>query len=108
MKRFKLQSGELIKVDDADAYLLRSKVWRVHVVGGGRKQVVTGHSNGKQLSHVIGGPASGQVVSFANGDQLDFRRENLIVMDRQKFYDDVVSRKCSEAMCRHHAKKEHA
>lgn len=86
-KKFKLQSGHIVTVDDCDAYLLRSYVWRGHVrrrPSGEHVSVVRGDcsTSANFLSHVILGLGTDVVVRYRNGDSLDLRRENLEPMSR--------------------------
>ena len=88
MKRFKLQTGQVITVDDRDAYLLRSYVWHgstsarspgtltVRRASAGHRQVLLSHE-------VLGVPEGAEVyVIHGNGDLADFRRANLVSLDR--------------------------
>jgi len=88
MKRFKLKSGHIIKVDDTDAWLLRSHVFIGFLYYDGTDRVTITklgkmHSSDEHLSHIITGCKSEEFVLHRNSDQLDFRRTNLEVLPRQ-------------------------
>lgn len=85
MKRFKLQCGAVITIDDCDAYLLRSYVWRSHAGSDGRRYIVRGAHGSRPLSHTICDITGKDHVAYANGDTMDLRRSNLVVVRaRQK------------------------
>lgn len=88
VKRFKLQTGQIIKVDDEDAYLLRGTVWIGQTRKSGHVSVVTASSTArKDLSHVlIDAPAVGSYVIHENRDSLDFTKQNLKCLSRAEFY----------------------
>lgn len=71
----------VIKVDDCDAYLLRSYPWSARAPGPRNVQYRVQRSLGagawKPLSHVICPPAVGERVVHMNGDSYDFTRDNL-------------------------------
>lgn len=94
MKRFKLQSGHVIKIDDADAYLMRSYVWNCkgHSV---RRHCGSGtqlHGQYVLLTHELMDPPEGQVVLHLDGDSLNFQRANLEVMSRSEATRRVTAR----------------
>lgn len=92
MKRFKLQTGHIIKIDDADAYLMRSYVWRGDRVGSnGWIQVRRSTGSGtccagqyRTLAAELMSPAGDQFVAHTNGDPLDFQRANLALKPRSE------------------------
>jgi hypothetical protein len=87
MKKFKLQTGQTITVDDCHAYLLRSYVWNGSEKAGRGgltvKRASAGHSQ-VLLSHEILGIPEGleRYVVHNNGDLTDFRQANLVALDR--------------------------
>lgn len=85
LKRFRLQTGHVVKVDECDAYLLRIHVFRGYVHKG--RVLVLGQGNtadiDTHLSRRIMGPA--EVVVHLNGDPLDFTRANLKAMTRSEW-----------------------
>ncbi len=95
MKRFKLQSGHVIKVDDADAYLLRGKVWSGS--GMARSLIVSSRCSSMAhrvlLSHYLMGAKDGDYVRHLNGDQADFTRANLRVTSKAEFYRQLTAEK---------------
>lgn len=89
MKRFKLESGHIIKVDDQDAYLLRSQVWRVQTTSKGGQLVQARYRRwgvALMLSHLIMDAPDGSRVRHLDSDQLNFQRANLQVVTRDEFY----------------------
>ena len=92
MRRFKLQSGHIIKIDDADAYLMRSYVWNgvtrtpnwVDVRRSARSGFGSSVHSHVMLSHELMPPGAGEYVAHRNGDALDFRRANLEVRPRSE------------------------
>lgn len=85
--KFKLQTGHVIKVDEADAYILRSKVWNGRVSDNGNLTVCCGDGalTKNQLSHYLAAEHGKEVVAFVNGDRSDFRRENLCAMTKKEW-----------------------
>jgi hypothetical protein len=82
MKRFRLKCGTIVTVDECDAYLLRTKVWRGHKGNDGVvSQIVTGHTGAHDPLHRMILPGH-EVVGFRNNDATDNRRENLVGMSR--------------------------
>ena len=103
MKKFKLQTGHVVTVDDCDAYLFRSYVWRGSETREGYVEVMKGAGKTERLSHFLVGPA--EVVHFRNGNSLDCRRENLQPMTKREFYETVISNETSKGLHRYWAKK---
>lgn len=88
MKRFKLQTGQTVVVDDCDAYLLRSYVWHGKTNRRGLGLTVArahaGHTQALLSHEVLGIPQAEEAyVVHANGDVTDFRRANLRRLDRE-------------------------
>lgn len=87
-KRFKLQCGNIIKVDEQDAYLLRGQVWAVNAnvvrrPGAGSKSHATVFRADRDLlSHVITNAPNGSVVRYRDGDSMNLTRANLEVVDK--------------------------
>ena len=84
MKIFRFKTPDrktvYVKVDDADAYLLRGTVWHVNsasVVRTVLKEKV-------MLSHAILNPPEGSFVEHKNGDSYDYRRANLHIVESRK------------------------
>lgn len=91
MKRFKLQSGHVIKIDDADAYLMRSYVWNCKDHGNAGLSVRRSCGSGTQLpgqyvllGHELMSPPGDHVVLHIDGDYLNFQRANLQVAPRSE------------------------
>lgn len=89
MKKFKLETGHVIKVDDQDAYLLRSIVWYGKASSNGglnvyRKGLDAKDHTRASLAHVLAGERGLPCVIHANGDVLDFRRSNLRACTREE------------------------
>ena len=103
MKRFKLETGHVIKVDDCDAYLLRSRVYRAnddkdrpgkHIVSCKGDSALGAKV---YLSHHIAGGPGIKAVIHKNGDDLDFTRANLVPMTAEQ-YDVWNGRRMRAAM----------
>lgn len=87
MKKFRITSPRrgqpplevIIKVDDTDAYLLRSYVWGVY---GGYIARYVGGQVIERLSHVITKAKPDDVVGYRDNNPLNLQRDNLIVGSR--------------------------
>lgn len=86
MKRFTIKGGKnlpgqifTITVDDQDAYLLRTYVWRAQLKDGYAYFVrsTAGHTT-VALHRMIMDARKGETVMFQSDDHLDLRRANLI------------------------------
>lgn len=104
MKRFKLQTGHIVKVDDCDAYIMRSKVWVGQTPPSGNV-IVHCHDAAMKgrvlLSHYVTSAPDGAYVMHKNGDDLDFTRDNLEVVSRSEFYKRVTAAKKLTALVMH-------
>lgn len=95
MKKFRLETGHVITVDDCDAYLLRSTVWVGYTSssGGGlgvfRKRGA--HDTTNSLAHYLGSQSGLPCVIHINGDACDFRRANLKACTREEMHAHVCS-----------------
>jgi len=79
MKVFKFKTVDhktvYVKIDDADAYLLRGTSWCVN----NRTVSRTVSKEKRMLSHEILNPPKGSFIEHKNGDPFDYRRANLHV-----------------------------
>lgn len=89
MKRFKLETGHIVKVDDCDAHLMRSMVWRANTTKCGiavyRSQGGVSRGGDRRLSAKIIGAAP--YIVHLNNDPLDFRRANRKGVTRKEWFD---------------------
>jgi hypothetical protein len=94
MKRFKLQSGHVIKVDDCDAYLMRAYVWHGtlsnKISGNIRVSHGTNGVSSNWLHYTIKPPSPGKIITFRDGDCLNFCRDNLIETTRSALSRQVI------------------
>lgn len=95
MKRFKLQSGHVVTVDDQDAYMLRSKVWLAQTTPKGDIFITERGRRGGDymLSHKLTDAPSGAYVRHLDGDPLNCQRANLRVVSREEFYRQLALEK---------------
>lgn len=97
-KRFKLETGHVITVDEGDAWMLRGRVFKGHTDGRGVTAVSCNWTRGKetQLSHMLVAQPDTYAVRFRNGNDLDFRRDNLEPMTKEEWSRWFAhSRKCA-------------
>lgn len=79
-KRFRLETGHIVTVDETDAWLLRGRVFKAKLHKSSNTMAVSHNWGlGKRcfLSHMIAAKEDTYAVHFINGDTLDFRRCNL-------------------------------
>lgn len=104
MKRFKLQSGHIVKVDDCDAYIMRGKVWIGQTMPSKHTIVRSTDSSvggARLLSHYLTDAPDGACVAHRNGDEMDFTRANLEVVARPEFYRRLGAAKKLTALVMH-------
>lgn len=101
-RRFKLKSGHVVIVDEADAYILRSVVWEGYAGRGGsvsvRRQGSSGLGAGGFLSHFLAGEAGKPRVIHLNRNQMDFRRANLKAVSLEECAAHVGKRRKERAV----------
>jgi hypothetical protein len=80
--------GDVMILDEAQwprVKLAFGEHWGVLVARGHRYVVAHGRQSGMKLARWLAGARPGQVVRHVNGDNLDLRRSNLVVVDREAF-----------------------
>ena len=97
MKELKTIHGETIIVDDEDYEKARQYRWTTRT-NNGKKRVLTTSKElrGQSYKHVILN-TKGKWTTHKNGNNLDFRKENIIVFETKSEY--------ARAVCKHYLPK---
>ena len=83
----------IIKIDEKDAWLLRSQVWKAHEhVPNAKTKInytLSRYLNGVTLTlgRVITQPKEDEKVIHLDGDSLNFKRENLQIVNKSDFQE---------------------
>jgi hypothetical protein len=106
MAQIKIACGNTVLIDDEDAHLLMTGVWRYKLMCGKSYVVRSGYKYGKlyremSLARLIAGATSkSQVVDHINGDTLDNRRCNLRIVTHLENIRNSAKKQVDRAMSR--------